>query len=329
MVSTSTPTTQSSRASAARIWVALVIVYIVWGSTYIGIALTVETFPPLIGSGIRFIVAATAMAAIIAIWQGPKALQVTRRGFASSALIGVMLLATGIGTFALVADHVPTSTAALIVATIPLWVVVIRWTSGDRPRPLTFAGVGVGLIGLAVILAPGGFAPPTSGPAANSTAVVAGSIALVGSSFLWALGSWLSPRLPIPSNTLVFTTYQMFVAGIVLLAVGALIGERLDIAKVSTSSWIALAYLIVFGSLIAYSAFTWLVGHAPLSLVATYAYVNPAIAVLLGVIIFGEVVSSDIVFGVLFVLGGVALVISGERIRRQPLRGQPVEAAGT
>lgn len=309
----------SAQPSALRVWSALLIVYIVWGSTYIGIALSVETLPPLIGSGIRFVIAAAAMAAIIAVWQGPRTLRVTRRGFASSALIGVMLLATGIGTFSMVADQVPTSTAALIIATISLWVVLIRWVTGDRPRPLTLIGVGVGLLGLAVILAPGGFAPPASGPAATSTSIVVGSLALVGSSFLWAWGSWLSPKLPTPANTIVFTTYQMLVAGVVLLLAGLIIGERLDVSAVSTASWIGLAYLIIFGSLIAYTAFTWLIGNTPLSLVSTYAYVNPAVAVVLGVIIFGEAISSDIVFGVVFVLGGVALVVSSERIRRQPL----------
>ena len=323
---TSTPT-RIAQPSAVRVWSALLIVYIVWGSTYIAIAVMIESLPGLTGSGIRFFIAALAMAVIVAITRGPRTLLVSRREAGASALIGVMLLATGIGTVSIVADHVPTSIAALIVATIPLWVAVIRFTTGDRPRPLTLIGVGVGLIGLAVILAPGGISVPASGPAADGTAIVAGSIALVCSTFLWALGSWLSPRLPIPSNTLVFTTYQMLVAGIVLMIAGAISGERIDVANVTMSSWLGLLYLIVFGSLIAYTAFTWLVGHAPLSLVTTYAYVNPAVAVVLGVIIFGEVISSDVVFGVLFVLGGVALVVSGERTRRQAIRSQPVDAA--
>lgn len=326
--SSATPaSTSSAPPSVVRVWSALVVVYIVWGSTYIAIAVMIESLPGLIGSGIRFFIAALAMAVIVAITRGPRTLKVSRREAGASALIGVMLLATGIGTVSIVANHVPTSIAALIVATIPLWVVIIRLISGDRPRPLTLVGVGVGLIGLAVILAPGGISPPASGPAADGTAIVAGSIALVCSTFLWALGSWLSPRLPTPSNTLVFTTYQMLVAGIVLMIAGAVSGERIDIASVTMSSWLGLLYLIVFGSLLAYTAFTWLVGHAPLSLVTTYAYVNPAVAVVLGVIVFGEVVSSDVVFGVLFVLGGVALVVSGERTRRQAIRVQPADAA--
>ena len=108
----------------------------------------------------------------------------------------------------------------------------------------------------------------------------------------------------------------MLVAGAVLLIAGRIRGESIDVSSVTTASWLSLVYLIVFGSLIAYTAFTWLVGHAPLSLVATYAYVNPAVAVLFGVLIFGEVISFDVIAGVLFVLGGVVLVVSGERFRR-------------
>lgn len=328
MVATSAPATATTRGSTLRVWSALLIVYFVWGSTYVAIALMIETMPGLTGSGIRFLTAGIAMAVIVAIARGPRTLRVTRRQAGSSALIGIMLPATGVGTVSIVSDHVPTSVAALIVATIPLWVVVIRLVTRDRPRPFTLIGVIIGLGGLAFILLPGGSSTPASGPAADGTAIVAGSIALVCSSFVWALGSWLSPRLATPSNILVFTTYQLVVAGMVLLVAGALSGERINFASVSTASWLGLAYLIIFGSLVSYTAFTWLIGNASLSLVSTYAYVNPAVAVILGVIVFGEVISSDVIFGVLFVLGGVALVVSGERVRRQPLSVE-TSAGGT
>ena len=305
-----------------RVWAALLIVYLVWGSTYVAIAVMIESLPGLTGSGIRFILAAIALGAIVAITRGPATLRISRPEFGSSALIGVLLLATGIGTVSIASEHVPTGIAALIVATIPLWVVIYRFASGDRPRLLTLLGVIVGLGGLAVIVWPGGSSPPASGPAAEGTAMVAASIALMLSSAIWAFGSWLSPRLPVPRNILTYTTYQMLVAGAVLLIAGRVRGETVDVGSISTASWLALAYLIVFGSLIAYSAFTWLVGHAPLSLVATYAYVNPAVAVFLGVLVFGEVISFDVITGVLFVLGGVALVVSGERFRR-PSELQP------
>lgn len=327
MSATPEPASLSTGSSALRIWSALLIVYFVWGSTYIAIALMIETLPGLTGSGIRFVIAAVAMAVIVAIVQGPRNLRVTRREAGTSALIGVMLLATGIGTVSVVSEHVPTSVSALIIATIPLWVVVIRLVSGDRPQPFTLIGVAIGMIGLGAILLPGGTSAPASGPAADGTAIIAGSIALVCSTFLWALGSWLSPRMPKPSNILVFTTYQMLVAGVVLLIAGRISDENIDFGAVSTSSWLGLVYLITFGSLIAYTAFTWLVGNAPLSLVTTYAYVNPAVAVALGILTFGEVVSSDVIIGVVFVLGGVALVVSGERTRRQPATG--TSAGGT
>ena len=308
--------------STARIWGAMVIVYIVWGSTYLGTALMVETIPGLTGSAVRFFIAATAMAVIIAIAQGPGALKVTRAQFASSALLGVLLLSVGVGTASIALGHVPSGIAALIVATTPLWVVIVRTIHHDRPRPLTLIGVAVGLLGLGLMLLPGGDATPSSGPAVDGTALVGASIALVISSAIWAYGSWAAPRLPITPHMLTHTTYQMAVAGVVLMVVGFLSGERWEVQQTSTASWLGLVFLVIFGSLVSYTAFTWLVLRAPISLVSTYAYVNPAVAVLLGVIAFGEVISGDVIVGVLFVLGGVVLVVSGERVRtsrRMPL----------
>lgn len=309
---------------SVRTWVNLFIVYLVWGSTYLATAVLVETWPPLAGSGLRFLLASLLLAVYIIATRGTRALRVQRVELGSSVLIGVLLLSVGIGTLSLAVSHVPTGLAALLVATIPLWAVIIQAIGRRRPRPLTLAGVIIGLIGVALILLPGGTQAPQSGPAAEGTQVALWSLALLGSSIVWAFGSWLSPRLKTPSDTLVMTLYQMLTASTVLIVIGMLRGERFDFSSVSLASWLGLAYLVVFGSLIAYNAFTWLIAHASLSFVTTYAYVNPAVAVLLGFIVFGEALTTDVWIGLTVVLSAVALVVSGERVRRarfQPPQG--------
>lgn len=304
---------------SVRAWINLIIVYLVWGSTYLATAVLIETWPPLAGSGLRFLIASLLLAIFIMATKGIRTLRVSRSELASTSLLGVLLLVVGIGTLSLASSHVPTGIAALLIATIPLWAVVIQAIDRRKPRPLTLAGVVVGLIGVGFMLLPGGTAPPESGPAAGGTQVVIWSIALVVSSIIWAFGSWLSPRLSTPRDVLVMTLYQMLTAGVVLLIIGLVRGERFNFAEVSIASWFGLFYLVVFGSLVAFTAFTWLIANASLSLVSTYAYVNPAVAVILGVIAFGEALTTDVWIGLTVVLSAVALVVSGERVRRATL----------
>lgn len=306
-------------------WANMASVYLIWGSTYLGTALLIETLPPLAGSGLRFLLAGALLIGIVAIVRGPGSLRITRRQFASTALIGVLLLGVGLGTLSLASSHVPTGIAALVIASVPLWIVLYRMLGGDVPGWRTLLGVAVGMSGLALIALPGGTEAPESGPAAGSESAIVWIIALLGSSAVWAFGSWLSPRLELPADALVVTTYEILVAGVVLLGVGLLRGERFELAQVSGRSWAGLAFLVVFGSVIGYTSFAWLLGHAPLSLVSTYAYVNPAIAVLLGLMFFGEAISADVLIGLTVVLGGVVLVVRGES-RSTALLGDGVPA---
>ena len=319
----------SAIASPGLVWANLVSIYVIWGSTYLGTALLIETMPPLAGSGLRFLIAGVLLVGIVAVLRGPRALAVSPRQLGSAALIGVMLLGVGLGTLSLASAHVPTGIAALVVASIPLWIIVFRILGRDIPGWRTLLGVAIGMLGLALIALPGGSEAPESGPAADGSGSAVWIIALLGSSAVWALGSWLSPRLTLPTDTLVVTTYEIFAAGIALFVVGLLRGERLDIAQVSGRSWFGFAFLVLVGSIIGYTSFAWLLGHAPLSLVSTYAYVNPAVAVLLGLIVFGEALSSDVVIGLTIVLGGVILVVRGEsraRARSVTLLGDGVPA---
>jgi drug/metabolite transporter (DMT)-like permease len=301
-------------------WALLGVVYVVWGSTYLGIALAIETMPPLLANGSRFGLAAALMVGLVALTRGPARLRVSGRELGAAAGVGIGLLGVGIGTLALAERYVPSGVAALLIAVIPLWVVLIRSATGDRPGVRTVAGVGIGLAGLAVMLLPGG-TEPASG---DDRDVLVWSVALLLSSFVWALVSWSAPRLPLPRDPLVMSTYELAAAAVFLTAAGLLRGERLDPSAYSARSWAGWLYLAVIGSLAAYTAYVWLLDNVPLSLVSTYAYVNPVVAVLLGALVLAEPMTPDVVVGMTVVLGGVVLVVSGERRRRDP-RGPATE----
>lgn len=293
------------------VWVALPIVYVVWGSTYLGIHFLVQTMPPLVGAGIRFVVASVVLGAVLAVRNGPSVLRVPWRRLASAALAGLLLLAFGNGMVGIAELHMSSGLAALLVASVPLWLVVFRWSTGDRPAASTLAGVLVGFGGLALLTL-------TRGGGSGSPLGVA---VILVAALSWATGSYLSSRLPMPANPFVASVHEMAAGGVALLALGLARGERLHLAAVSRASWIALAYLVVFGSLVAFTSYVWLLGNAPISLVGTYAYVNPAVAVLLGVAFAGENASWTIVAGGLVIILGVGLVVSTERRPRAGVSG--------
>jgi drug/metabolite transporter (DMT)-like permease len=299
------------------LWIALAIVYIVWGSTYFAIALVVQTMPPLLTAGVRFLSAGLILAAVIALRDRDQ-LRVTRRQLGGAALVGLLLLAGGNGLVNLGERTVPSGLAALIVASIPLWVVVLRQAAGERVGRDIILGVTVGLVGVAVLVIPGGISGQTD---------LAGLLMLLGAPLLWATGSFLSPRLVMPRSVWASTAYQMIAAGLVLLAIGSALGETraVDLSRFSTSSLVGLAYLIVFGSLVAFSAYTWLLQNASVSLVSTYAYVNPVIAVFLGTLFLAEPITPTMIVGAALILAAVAFILS--RLNTQRVAARAAEAA--
>lgn len=297
-------------APMSRIAPPLLTLWILWGSTYLGIALVVQSMPPLLANGLRFLAATVILAVGVVLVQGLGVLRVTRPQLRASIFMGIMLLSIGIGMVSLAERYVPSGIAALIVSAMPLWIVIFRFRAGDRPSRLTLAGVAVGIVGLLLMLLPGGTAP-VSGTDGD---VLIWSIGITISSFIWALFSWRSTRYDLPTNPLTTTVYELLTAGVVLTVLGIAIGERLDIATVTTASWWGWAFL-VFASVVAYAAYVWLLNNAPMSLVATYAYVNPVVAVFLGWLVVGEPISRDVIIGLTIVVGGVVLVVSGERRR--------------
>jgi drug/metabolite transporter (DMT)-like permease len=307
------PAAPPTAPRSALVWAALAIVYVVWGSTYLGIRVTVETLPPLVSAGARFAVAALVLAAVVVVRRGAGALRISGRQLASTALVGVLLLTGGNGLVVLAESGppgraVPSGIAALLVATVPLIVVLLRTATGDRPRLTTVAGVVVGFGGLVVLVVPTG---------GGRTVPVGGALVVVAAATAWSAGSFLSPRLPMPKDPFVATVYEMVAGAAVLAVLGAARGELrgFDPAGVSARSWVALLYLTVAGSLVAFTAYVWLLQHAPISLVATYAYVNPVVAVALGALLVNEAVTGRVLLGGAVIVVGVALVVSIERPR--------------
>ncbi|MEW1698651.1 EamA family transporter [Streptomyces sp. NPDC091278] len=302
-----TPATPSVpvRRITGAVWVALGIVYVVWGSTYLGIRIVVETMPPFLSAGTRFVTAGLLLAGIIAWRRGPEALKVTRRELGSAVLVGLLLILGGNGLVVLAETSIPSGLAALLISVVPAWVVLLKATSGQRPTAGGLAGVLLGLAGLAVLTLPG-----LSGEVKTS-----GVLLVVMATLLWSVGSFSSARLPMPKDPFTASAYEMIAGGLGGLLVGLVRGEQrgLDLAAISGRSWVALAGLVVFGSLIAFTAYAWLLRAAPLSLVATYAYVNPVVAVALGALVLNEALTWSIVLGGAIVVGGVWLIVSTER----------------
>ncbi|WP_229784217.1 EamA family transporter [Pilimelia anulata] len=310
-MTTPTATTGTGRApGAGAVWAALATVYVVWGSTYLAIRVVVEDVPPFLSAGARFACAAGVLAVVLAARRA-GALRVGGRELAACALVGVLLLVGGNGLVVLAetpAMGVPSGIAALLVAVVPLLVVVLRAATGDRPRAATVTGVLVGFGGLVLLVLPSG-----GGPAAP----LGGALLVLVAAASWSTGSFAAGRLPLPADPFVATVYEMAFGGLGLLLLGLGTGEGVgfDPAAVSGRAWGALAYLTVAGSLLAFTAYVWLLHHAPLSLVATYAYVNPAVAVALGALLLAEPVGPRVLAGGAIIVLGVALVVSTERRR--------------
>jgi drug/metabolite transporter (DMT)-like permease len=294
-----------SAESAWLLWGALATIYIVWGSTYLAIRVMVETMPPLLAAGARYVVAGSVFWAILRIASGPERVRATPRQLAGAALIGALLCFGGNGLVTVAERDVPSGLAALIMGAMPLWVLLMRAGHGDRVPRATLAGVAVGFAGLAVLVLPGD--RPGDAPLWAVLVVVAASVS-------WACGAFYSPRTPLPRDALASTAWQMLFGGVGMLAVGLVAGEAGDVhaSAFSADSLIAFVYLITAGSLLAFTAFVWLLQNAPVSTVMTYAYVNPVVAVLLGWAILSEEITVTVVIGTVAIVLSVATVVRRE-----------------
>jgi len=272
--------------------------------------------PPLLAMGIRFLIAGALLALIISLRQGLGELKIAKAELRSSLLMGFLLLGFGIGTVSIAQAYVPTGIVALIIAALPLWIAIFRTISGERLAKVSWLGLMIGFAGVALLLKPGSITPVSD--IENSKLFLFMLLVLLGN-IGWALGTFLAPRFPLPKNTLVFTSYEMLAGGASLTLAGFIKGESIsDFLDATSWSWLWFVYLIIFGSIAAYTAYLWLVANAPVSLTATYAYVNPIIAVALGAIFLDELITSAYAIGGLIILVGVILVVSVERIKKEP-----------
>ncbi len=283
-----------------RVWVALSTVYVIWGSTYLGIELAGETIPPLFAVGTRFVAAALLMFVFTAWRRGPRALRVAPRELAACALVGA-LLPTANGLLFIAERHVHTGLASLIVGSVPLWVVVLRTATGDRPPLASVAGVLVGFAGLALLVRPGGGAPLWA------------LLLVLCSAVMWATGSFISGHLPLPRDAFAATAYEMLAGGLIMLPVG-LATTQPHFGHFSGRSIGGWLYLVSFGSIIGYTAYVWLLDNAPISKVSTYAYVNPVVAIALGALVLHESITWTIGIGAVLILACVAVVVRRESI---------------
>ncbi|MTD12504.1 EamA family transporter [Nakamurella sp. YIM 132087] len=297
------------RAGPGQIGVALGLVYVIWGSVYLAVRLVIDETPPLTAMGARFLIAAVLLGGYVWWRRGFRSFRLSGRQIAGVILMGLCLLAIGNGLTSLGQQHgVSSGGAALLVASAPLWIALLRTASGDRPPWLGLLGVLVGFGGLVVLVLGGG--------AGVGPLPALGVGVMLVSAFCWSLGSWIRPRVPLPADPLVGATYQLAVAGVTLATAGLVSGEPFD-PHLSVRGWGAMAYLVVVVSIVGFSAYTWLLQHAPVSVVSTHAYVNPVVAVLLGAVVLHEPVTAAVLVGGGVVVLAVVLVIGAEQRARR------------
>lgn len=300
------------------VWAGMISIYLVWGSTYLAIRFAVETFPPFLMAGARNLTAGLILYTFMRLRGTPAP---TRLHWRSAAIVGILLLTGGNGLVSWAETIVPSAITALLVGAVPLWMILIDWVSGryrdpdKRPNWLAFLGVFTGFGGIALLVNPfqlGG---------AQVDLIGAGALLL--GALLWAGGSLYSREAVLPKSPLLGTGMEMITGGLALLLVSGLAGEwgRFDLTAVSTKSLYGLLYLIVFGSLVGFASYTWLLRAAPTTLVSTYAYVNPVVAIFLGVLLADEVITGRMTLAAVIILASVAIIT----FARQPSRAPKLE----
>jgi drug/metabolite transporter (DMT)-like permease len=292
----------SQPASAASVATAFALVYVIWGSTYLAIRYAIETVPPFVAAGGRFLIAGTILFAWAWLREGVRP---TRAQWVGTTIVGALLLVGGNGAVSWSEQFVPSGLAALIVAITPFWMVMFEWLrrGGDRPSRRTMLGLGLGFIGLVILVGP-------SGLGGGEQIHLGGVLVLLGGSITWAVGSIWARSLTMPRSATLSTGMQMLAGGTLLLGVGAIAGElpKVDPGAISTRSLLALLYLILFGAVIGFTAYTWLLTHTTPARLSTYAYVNPVVALLLGWAIAGEPLSGRTLVAAAVILVAVAVI---------------------
>jgi drug/metabolite transporter (DMT)-like permease len=303
---------RAKNPSNLAIWGAMLAVYVVWGSTYLAIRFAVETMPPFLMAGVRFLIPG----ALLYIWQRRTgAPPPTRIEWRSAAIVGGFLLVGGNGMVVWAEQRVVSGVAALLVGSAPLWMVLLDMLrpGGRRPGTLAALGVLVGFAGITLLVGP----EQLFGASQGVDLLGAGALTLAA--FFWAVGSLFSRGAQLPDSPLLGTGMEMLAGSLGLFVVGTLTGDwaRLDLAQITARSVWSLLYLIVFGSLVGFAAYTWLLRVAPTTLVSTYAYVNPVVAIFMGNWLAGEPLTARILLATTIIVGSVALITLKQPVRAE------------
>lgn len=297
---------KTSERSTLLLIAAFTAVYLIWGSTYIAIKFAIETLPPFLMAGTRFLTAGTILYLIARFSDNYE--KPTWKEWRTSLIVGTLLLLGGNGCVVVAQHYIPSSLAALLVAVEPMWIVLLNWLylKGERPNLRTVAGLILGFVGVYLLIGQSA----SFGDSANGYAQLFGAGLVIAAAFSWASGSLYGLRAPSPKSPILASATQMIAGGAVMLAVGSLSGEwaRFNVANASAHSILALFYLIIFGSIIAFTAYSWLLKNASPAIVSTYAYVNPVVAVILGWWLANEKFSLQMLVGAAVIVGSVALI---------------------
>jgi drug/metabolite transporter (DMT)-like permease len=304
------PESRHPSPSLIAVAAAFAAIYLIWGSTYLAIRFAIETLPPFLMAGARFLVAGAILYPIAR--SRARAEPLGWRHWRAAALIGGLMLVGGNGLVCWAEQYVASGIAALLIATVPLWMVLLDWLvyRGARPTPWVVAGLITGLAGVYLLIG-----RSTIG---GEPVHLAGGLALLVACLFWSLGSLQSRRTALPKSAFLSTAMQMLAGGAIFMVIGTAIGEwpRVAWQSISLKSTLALGYLIVFGALVALSAYVWLLGNVTAARVSTYAYVNPVIAVFLGAVLGGEVVSARTGLAAGVIVAAVVMITTGSRKRR-------------
>ncbi|HEV2236580.1 MAG TPA: EamA family transporter [Ktedonobacterales bacterium] len=305
----------STRTDRWQVVAALGAIYLIWGSTYLAIRFAIDTMPPILMAGVRFAVAGV----LLLVWARARGARwPSLKHWRGGLIVGGLLLFAGNGGVVLGEGLIPTGTVALLVGSVPLWMALLSWLQPGGTRPSLPVAIGLlfGFAGVALLIAPT--------PGAGAQAIKPLGIAIVlGAAICWAIGSLYSRGKVMHSDPIMATATEMLGGGALLLVAATVTGEwgTLHLAAISTRSWLAVAYLIVFGSLVGFTCYTWLLRNTPASVAATYAYVNPLVAVFLGWALIGEPVTARTLLAALVIITGVVIITTFQvrgRLGRRP-----------
>jgi drug/metabolite transporter (DMT)-like permease len=297
------PATGRPHGDAIKMALAFAAIYLVWGSTYLAIRYAVETIPPLVTAGIRHSIAG----GILLAWAWARGFRPTRANWISGFVLGALFFLVGHGTLHWAEQYVGSGLAALLIATEPMFILVLAWSMGQQKISGRSAlGLGLGVLGVALL---------TGAELTVKGSSLLGLMAVLVGSFAWSAGVVISPRLKLPTDALGRTALPTICGAVLLLAAAGLTGEfqATHWASISLKSLLGLAYLIVFGSIVAFTSYTWLLQRCPPALVATHTYANPVVAVFLGWLLASEPLTMRVVLASVAILGAIVLIRRGER----------------